>query len=116
MGAIPAACLVCDNSAAIEVDYRADEECVFLYMPFGDVADPYLVWPLRVKLLLHTVDWISDLKTPSAFCACPDAVESHLAHQPSDNCNGNVQASFRHDDDYRRKLEVYYETRRYITQ
>lgn len=98
MGAIPAACLVCDNSAAIEVDYRADEECVFLYMPFGDVADPYFVRPLRIELLLYAVDWIPDFKTPSAFCACPDAVEPHLAHQPPDNCNGHVQASFLHDD------------------
>ena len=87
-----------DNSAAIEVYYRADEECGFLYVPFGDIADPYLVRPWRIELLFHVVDWISDFKAPSAFCACPDAVETHLAHQPSDHCNGHVQASFLHDD------------------
>ena len=98
MGTVPATCLVCDNSAAIEVYYRADEECGFLYVPFGDIADPYLVRPWRIELLFHVVDWISDFKAPSAFCACPDAVETHLAHQPSDHCNGHVQASFLHND------------------
>ena len=87
MGTVPAACPVCDNPAAIEVDYRADEECVFLYVPFGDITDPYLVRSWRIEVLLYAVDWISDFKAPPAFSTRPDAVEAHLVHQPSDYRN-----------------------------